>query len=1094
MKKARGAEFGYLPLCRPRGEEEGSLNRITASLSAPADAASTSLQSHFERDLHRVVSDAAVPDLHLVTAGSRALAVKKAASDSLLHSAVLAASGCTTTPTLSRALDDTPFSPAPPPPSPPPASHPYLPRTSTSSSPSTFHKRIAISSPSTAASHSPAQPLASADGDDDDDDDVPLQQRIIAARERRLKQRTAAPAGGGQSEPSDVPPSPSRQSSRKRSAGRAVAAEEESGKRRKKERGGGEVSRNFVRTDLRRRAKSYGRAGKSGQNLRKAQFREKRGWKSKAQWKKAALERDKEVEEALYAEIVDHSAKPSTRPSSSNTEAEAREGYDTDDDLEALKVLETTQAARQESLVVSDPSSLSAADALSLLQRHFHFPSFRPFQADCIAHVLGSPSSSTLLILPTAAGKSLCYLLPALVLRFTLVCSPLLSLMADQCAHLPPSLPGACWTSSSTLAEVQRYMSDVRSGALRVLYLSPEKALSPSFARFLSSLPFRPSLLVIDEAHCVSQWSHNFRPAFLHLRSVLDRCERVLALTATATKENEDAMRRLLAVHGDTAVIRRGGRREELQVMMKRVHDGEKEHQVLTWLKEWRAKEKQRGFVGRAAIVYVQFREQADHLAAFLSSHSFRASAYHAGLPSSTRARLQRAFLSASTVSPIICATIAFGLGIDKADVGLVVHTHVPGCVEMYAQEIGRAGRDGRESDVWACWSDEDEVRARSWVWRDGVEAGRVRLLMRKIQEDGGLRGDGRRPRPSQETKDGKQDRYVPLHVKALEEELSLSQEVVLTLLSHVQLSSDDPPLRLVNTQHDTAQLSFGRTYEELERLSVHSPLLQRLVTAHLPSSGYARCDVSLCDVSNALGWALVDVQAELLRLKGMGECAIQWSDESVIVQLLRDDCAADGDDDALLARERHVSHILGKQREHEGRRKLAVELMIHAMHAVAADKADAHTLLHDYFERPGPHAHTQLLREIMAARGLRQLAGDGEDGDEGVGKGGWAQVEASVRSFLDSEEATAAAAAGSMTAKSVCLVLHGLHTLSTPQSQWGKSRYWGRWKKVDFAVLERHVQLVLMGWRERQHGNGGDDDDNNEGANHEQLPSLPAD
>ena len=391
----------------------------------------------------------------------------------------------------------------------------------------------------------------------------------------------------------------------------------------------------------------------------------------------------------------------------------------------------------------------------------------------------------------------------------------------------------------------------------------------------------------------------------------------------------------------------------------------------------------------------------------------------------------------------------------------MIVHTHVPSCMETYTQEIGRGGRDGRESDAWACWSEEDEIRARSWVWRDGVEKGRVRLLLRKVLEEGGLRGEvrGRRALVSRQKGRGM---FVPLNVKALEEEMAMSQEVTLTLLTHLQLSRDDPPLQLFNTQHDTVEVGFVRPYEELERLSSSSVLLQHLLTSHMSPSGAAKATVSLCDVSNAIGWSVVEVQAELMRLKGMGECALQWKDESIIVTVLHE--ATEDDDVELQFKDRLVDLITAQQKTFEERRKLHTELMIHSMHAVAQHHADAHHLLQQYFEHTGVDAHTDLLRQIKGLRGMA-VDGGGEDGKEGSE---WAQVEASVGSFLESEEARVAGVEG-LTAKSVSLIMHGLHTLSSAQGVWGKSRWWGKWKKWEFDELERRVQGVMARWREER-------------------------
>ena len=841
-------------------------------------------------------------------------------------------------------------------------------------------------------------------------------------------------------------------------------------RKRKANPDGVQVSHNYVRINLKRKTKSYSRSGQSANSLRQQKYRERRGWKTKAEWKQINATRNKSIQDALYIELVDPAVVHRLVPSgaSGRVGGGGGNGYDTDDDLAALAALEEAEKRQCESIVRRDAASLGDADLQALLHHHFGFSSFRPFQLECVTHILSSPSSSSLLILPTAAGKSLCYLLPALVLPFTLVVSPLLSLMSDQCRHLPPALKGAYWSSASTFDDSKQMMRDIRSGSLRLLFVSPEKALSPSFTSFLASLPSPPSLLVVDEAHCISHWSHNFRPSYLRLGALRERCERVLLMTGTATREREEEMRSMMAgTNGrEVRVMREGRCRDELKVRMLRVNEEDKERQLLAWIKEWKEREKQRGFVGRGAIVYVNTREQADRYAAFLTSHSYRASAYHAGLTSSIRSKVQSSFLSTAGTSsftltpcPIVVATIAFGMGIDKSDVGLVLHTYVPSCVEMYAQEIGRAGRDGRESDVWCCWSGEDEVRARSWVWRDGVERGRVRVLLRKVMDDAGLPADGQpvRTRRQRAIKDGGEGEYVALNVEALQQQLNLTAEVAVTLLSHLQLSANPPCLHIVNTQHDTARITFRRPLQEMQLLAASSPLVTHVLTCSSSSDMSPTFDLSLCDASNALGESVVEVQRELLRLRALGECTIKWEHESVIVRLNKAvtvDQREVGDGET--ERESHVTLIMDKQRQHEERNQQAVELIIAALHAAAATSAeqrlDMHELMQQYFDQQRGN-NTQLLLEQLK----QQRAGK----DTVAAEADWSALDASIGSLLSSE-AERQLGVQSLAAKGIALVLHGLHTLSTPASVWGNSRWWGKWKHVGFKDVEQRAEVVV--------------------------------
>ena len=846
-------------------------------------------------------------------------------------------------------------------------------------------------------------------------------------------------------------------------------------RKRKANPDGMEVSRNYVRINLKRKTKAYSRSGQSANSLRQQKYRERRGWKTKAEWKQINAQRNKSVQDALYIELVDPSIAHRLVPSDAAGRP-AGGGYDTDDELAALAALEQAEKRQCESIARRDPASVHGADQLTLLHHHFGFTSFRPFQLECITHILSSPSSSSLLILPTAAGKSLCYLLPALVLPFTLVVSPLLSLMSDQCRHLPAALKGAFWSSASSFEDSKQMMRDIRSGTLRLLFVSPEKALSPSFTSFLASLPSPPSLLVVDEAHCISHWSHNFRPSYLRLGALRERCERVLLMTGTATREREEEMRNMMTGSElrEVRVMREGRRRDELKVRMLRVNEEDKERQLLAWIKEWREREKQRGFVGRGAIVYVNTREQADRYAAFLTSHNYRASAYHAGLASAVRSRVQSSFLSnASTSSftltpcPIVVATIAFGMGIDKSDVGLVLHTYVPSCVEMYAQEIGRAGRDGRESDVWCCWSGEDEVRARSWVWRDGVERGRVRVLLRKVMDDAGLPAEGKPTRKKQQlsTSEGTESEYVALNVEALQQQMNLTAEVAVTLLSHLQLSAEPPCLSIVNTQHDTARVTFRRPLQEMQLLAASSPLVTHVLSCSaLPSSSDSSpsFEMSLCDASNGLGQTVVEVQRELLRLRALGECTIKWEHESVIVRVSHTAGTAHSSEagNGESEREAHVTLIMDKQRQHEESNQLAVELMIAALHATAAEqqRLDMHELLEHYFDQQRPDNTRLLLQQVRQQRADK----DSTALETGVD---CSALDASIGSLLSSE-AERQLGVQSLAAKGIALVLHGLHTLSTPASVWGNSRWWAKWKHVPFDQLEQRAEAVVTSRR----------------------------
>jgi ATP-dependent DNA helicase RecQ len=318
------------------------------------------------------------------------------------------------------------------------------------------------------------------------------------------------------------------------------------------------------------------------------------------------------------------------------------------------------------------------------LQTHFGHTRFRPGQEDVIRALL--QGESALALFPTGAGKSLCYQLPAVLLQGTaLVISPLIALMKDQVDALKArGIAAARLDSSLTPQETQQVYADLREGRLKLLYVAPERLSGEAFLDRLRRVKI--SLLAIDEAHCISEWGHNFRPEYLRLARVARelRLHPVLALTATATPE---VARDICTAFGIAPQrhVQTSFRRTNLHLRVTPCAA----HERLPLLTRRLANPKV-----RPAVVYVTFQKTAEEVAAHLSQSGLAARAYHAGMTSGERDATQEAFMTGTC--EIIVATIAFGMGIDKADIRSVIHFNLPKTLENYQQEIGRAGRDGQ--------------------------------------------------------------------------------------------------------------------------------------------------------------------------------------------------------------------------------------------------------------------------------------------------------------------------------------------------------------------------------------------------------------
>ena len=364
-----------------------------------------------------------------------------------------------------------------------------------------------------------------------------------------------------------------------------------------------------------------------------------------------------------------------------------------------------------------------SAPLIQSLEQHFGFNQFRGGQQQTIEQLLNGQSS--LAIFPTGSGKSLCYQLTALHLpHLTLVVSPLLALMKDQISFLnSKGIYAASLDSSQDQMQSSTVMNDVRSGKIKVLMVSVERFKNERFREFINQIAV--SMLVVDEAHCISEWGHNFRPDYLKLPRYREELNipLVLLLTATATKKVKRDMAERFAIAPE-CIVQTGFYRANLDLSVLSVKTADKNTELANIISA------QNG----PGIVYVTLQQSAEQVANMLSNQGLQAVAYHAGLEDTLRWQIQDDFMGGKI--NVVVATIAFGMGVDKADIRFVIHYDLPKSIENYSQEIGRAGRDGNPSQCFTLANLDGLNTVENFVYGDTPELSGIEHVINDIRQN----------------------------------------------------------------------------------------------------------------------------------------------------------------------------------------------------------------------------------------------------------------------------------------------------------------------------------------------------------------------
>ncbi|XP_015585823.1 ATP-dependent DNA helicase Q4 [Cephus cinctus] len=754
---------------------------------------------------------------------------------------------------------------------------------------------------------------------------------------------------------------------------------------------------------------------------------------------------------------------------SDNEEQQISVGHKIPEDIIAKLLPPTPNAVEALYSVGPDNSLIETPEEVFAVLERFGHKNFRPGQEKAIMRILSG--QSTLVTLSTGSGKSLCYQLPAYIYAqrtrcITLVISPLVSLMDDQVTGVPAFLLAACLHTNQTPKQREKVMDMVRSGQLNILLVSPEAVVagekSTGFGALLRQLP-PIAFACIDEAHCISQWSHNFRPSYLMICRVLKeklRVRTILGLTATATKGTAESIVSHLNIHdGLAGIISDTPMPRNLALSVSK--DEHRDRALIDLLQSPRFQECD------SVIIYCTRREECVRLAGFLrvvlkdqansdkadAKISCIAEAYHAGLPSYRRKAVQKAFMNGDI--RIVAATVAFGMGINKQNLRAVIHYNMPSSFEGYVQEVGRAGRDGLPAHCHLFLDSKDgkdTYELRRHIYANGLDRHMIRRLLQKVFV----------PCSCNKTANTNKTRCpgheVAIPVDETVRALDIPEEMILTLLCYLELH----PRRFISVLSSVyvmAKISSYNGPKALKLAAQSSPPLAMAIALDLQKGisheNSSMIEFPVVDIAACIGWDSGVAKNHLKQLEWTtGDGRSKRSAISVKFDTLGFRIKAPGDltdaelDEALealatRARSQELSRLQQLEIIQSTMNKFSnpsIKYCLEMAEEVTRKSDDIKGIIRDYFKSDNPLCDVDLKLED-------KLANE-------------SQIISDIRSLISSYRDN------NFTGRAVARIFHGIQSPNYTALVWSRCRFWRAHLGANFNLICQIATREILAMR----------------------------